>query len=309
MTDRTTGRMTGGDTRQRFRDALDDDRTLFAPLCLDPLAARLAADAGFRAGYLSGGALGFQYAVGEALLSYSEIADAARRITARSDLPLIVDGGVGFGDAVHMARATSLFEATGAVAVEYEDQVAPKRLHHHIGVEHLVPVEEMVGKIRAAAGARNDDRFLIIARTGGFRHEGFEAGIERLAAYRDAGADLLMAFCKDDDLRPVADRLPEVPLATIAGLDHHTDDEWRDFGWKLVIDAFTPQALAIDHTARAYRDFMTNGRTGVEIDGMGLHRRLVELCGLDEFLDIERATTEPPTIEPPTIEPPSADAG
>ena len=119
--------------------ALAGPAPVFAPLCLDPLSARLASDAGFAAGYLSGGALGFQYAVGEALLSYSEIADVARRITARSDLPLIIDGGVGFGDAVHTARATALFEATGAVAVEYEDQVAPKRLHHHIGVEHLVP--------------------------------------------------------------------------------------------------------------------------------------------------------------------------
>jgi len=280
------------DARSRFREALDGPDTVFAPLSLDPLAARLAVEAGFPAGYLSGGALGFQYAVGEALLTYSEIADVARRITARSDLPLIVDGGVGFGDAVHMARATSLFEATGAVAVEYEDQVAPKRLHHHIGIEHLVPVEEMVGKIRAAAEARTDDRFLIIARTGGFRHEGFEAGIARLEAYRDAGADMLMAFCRDDDLRPVADRLNGTPLATIAGLDHHTDTEWQDYGWKLVIDAFTSQALAIDHTRQAYRSFMATGRTGVDANGMGLHRELVQLCGLEEFLDIERATTE-----------------
>ncbi|MGK0226997.1 MAG: 2-methylisocitrate lyase-like PEP mutase family enzyme, partial [Thermoproteota archaeon] len=117
--------------RARFKAALDGPTPVFAPLCLDPLAARLADNAGFAAGYLSGGALGFQYAIGEALLSYTEIADVARRITARSDLPLIVDGGVGFGDAVHAARATALFEATGAVAVEYEDQVAPKRLHHH----------------------------------------------------------------------------------------------------------------------------------------------------------------------------------
>lgn len=281
-----------GDARDRFRAALEGPATVFAPLCLDPLAARLAEAAQFEAGYLSGGALGFRYAVGEALLSYNEIADAARRITARSDLPLIVDGGVGFGDAVHAARATTLFEAAGAVAVEYEDQVAPKRLHHHIGVEHLVPTEEMAGKIRAAARARNDDRFLIIARTGGFRHEGFDAGITRLEAYRDAGADVLMAFCADDDLRAVADRFAGTPLATIAGLDRHRDDEWQRFGWKLVIDAFTTQALDVDGTRRAYAEFMSTGRTGVEIDGMGLHRDLVELCGLEPFLDIERRTTE-----------------
>ena len=92
--------------RTQFRQALAGPEPVFAPLCLDPLTARMVEQAGFGGGYLSGGALGFQYAVGEALLTLTEVADAARRITSRSDLPLIVDGGIGFGDAVHMARAT-----------------------------------------------------------------------------------------------------------------------------------------------------------------------------------------------------------
>jgi len=277
--------------RTRFRSALEGPDPVFAPLCLDPLNARMVEQMGFGAGYLSGGALGFQYAVGEALLSYNEIADAARRVTARSDLPLIVDGGVGFGDPVHVARATMLFEATGAVAVEFEDQVAPKRLHHHIGVEHLVPTEEMAAKIEAAVGARTDPDFQIIARTGGFRHEGFDAGVARLEAYRDAGADILMAFCRSADLQAVGDHFA-TPLATITGLDHHTPDEWRGFGWQLIIDAFTAQALAITTTREAYQRFCDAGATGVEIDGMGLHGELVKLCGLEPLLDIERATTE-----------------
>ena len=153
----------------------------------------------------------------------------------------------------------------------------------------------MASKIRAAVEARTDDNFLIIARTGGFRHEGFEAGVARLETYRDAGADILMAFCKDDHLRAVADRFPAIPLATITGLDHHTSDEWQSFGWKLIIDAFTSQALAITHTRQAYTSFASTGKTGVEIDGMGLHSDLVELCGLEPFLDIERKTTEATT--------------
>jgi methylisocitrate lyase len=279
--------------RERFRAALAGPDPVFAPLCLDPLNARLVEQLGFGAGYLSGGALGFQYAVGEALLSYNEIADAARRITARSDLPLIVDGGVGFGDAVHMARATSLFEATGAVAVEFEDQVAPKRLHHHIGVEHLVSTEEMAGKIAAAAEARTDADFLVIARTGGFRHEGLNDGIARLETYREAGADVLMAFCRSSDLQAVGDHF-DTPLATITALDHHTPEEWRGFGWQLIIDAFTAQALAVTTTRDAYQRFLESGSTGVEIDGMGLHGQLVDLCGLQPYLEVERATTERP---------------
>lgn len=280
--------------RSRFTAALSGDQPVFAPLCLDPLSARLIEQAGFGAGYLSGGALGFQYAIGEALLSYDEIAAVARRITARSDLPLIVDGGVGFGDPVHTARATMLFESAGAVAIEYEDQVAPKRLHHHVGVEHLVPAEEMAEKITAAVEARTDPDLLIIARTGGFRHEGFDAGVERLQTYREAGADVLMAFVRDHELATVAEAFPDVPLSTITGLDHHTPAEWRDLGWNLIIDAFTAQALAITTTRDAYARFQADGSTGVEIDGMGLHRELVDLCGLEPFLDIERRTTERP---------------
>lgn len=281
--------------RTQFRQALAGPDPVFAPLTLDPLTARMVEQAGFGAGYLSGGALGFQYAVGEALLTVTEVADAARRITARSGLPLIVDGGIGFGDAVHMARATWELEATGAAAVEFEDQVAPKRLHHHVGVEHLVPTEEMVAKLRAAAGARNDPDFLIIARTGGFRHEGFEAGVERLAAYREAGADVLMAFVREADTARlgeiVADRF-SVPLATITSLDTHTPAEWRERGWHLIIDAFTTQALAIQAARDVYSRFQSEGKTGVVVDAMGLHGELVGVCGLEPLLDIERATTE-----------------
>jgi 2-methylisocitrate lyase-like PEP mutase family enzyme len=286
--------------RRRFRQALDGSKPVFAPLCLDPLNARLIERAGLEAGYLSGGALGFQYAVGEALLSFSEIAEVARRITARSSLPLIVDGGVGFGDAVHAARATTLFEATGAVAVEFEDQVAPKRLHHHVGVEHLVETAEMVSKIEAAVSARTDPDFLVIARTGGVRHEGLAAGLARLEAYHDAGADVLMTFGSEDQLADIGNHFAgTVRLSTITGLDHHTPEEWKTLGWHLIIDAFTSQALAVRHTQTAYERFVATGHIGAgddggRIDGMALHRELVDLCGLDEFLAIERATTEAP---------------
>lgn len=283
------------DARRRFRAALSSGQPVFAPLALDPLNALLIDQAGFGAGYLSGGALGFQYAVGEAQLTSTEIADAARRITDRSALPLIVDGGVGFGDPIHTARATQLFEAAGAVAIEYEDQVAPKRLHHHVGVEHLVPVEEMVAKITAALDARTDDDLLVIARTGGFRNEGFDAGVARMTAYRDAGADIVMALPRDDELAPIAELVTDVALATITGLDHHTPSEWSALGWSLIIDSFTAQALAVHHTRQALERFQAEGTTGVETGGMRLHRELVEICGLDEWLELERATTEQST--------------
>jgi 2-methylisocitrate lyase-like PEP mutase family enzyme len=281
--------------RIRFSDAMaaaaGGASPVYAPLCLDPLTARMLDELGFNAGYLSGGALGFQYAISEALLTVTEIADVARRITSRSDLPLIVDGGVGFGDPVHVSRAVWEFERAGAVAVEFEDQVAPKRVHHHVGVEHLVPVEEMCAKITAAAEARDDASFQIIARTGGMANESVEAGIARLQAYVEAGADIGMALCRPADHARVAAAV-EAPMSTITSLDQRPATEWAELGWSLIIDAFTAQALAISSTRDAYRQFLATGQTGAEIDGMGLHRELIDLCGLRPLVELEQRTTE-----------------
>ena len=98
---------------------------MFAPLCLVPLTARLWEQLGFESGYLSGGGLGYQLALSEALLTVDELAGYARAITRRSGLALVIDGGVGFGDPVHVARMMWEFEATGAVGVELEDLPIP----------------------------------------------------------------------------------------------------------------------------------------------------------------------------------------
>ena len=132
--------------RQAFRARLEQPQPLFVPLCLDALSARIVEAAGFAAGYVSGGALGYANAVSEALLTLDELVSTTRHVTQRSNLPVIVDGGVGFGDAVHLVRAIWEVEATGAAAIEIEDQVAPKRVSHHRGVEHLISCGEMVAK-------------------------------------------------------------------------------------------------------------------------------------------------------------------
>src|SRR5262245_43555436 len=93
---------------------LESPEPLFAPLALDALTARSAGRAGFEAVYVSGGALGFAHAVSEALLTLDELADVTRHVAQRCELPVIVDGGVGFGDAVHMTRTIRSIEAAGA---------------------------------------------------------------------------------------------------------------------------------------------------------------------------------------------------
>lgn len=281
------------DLRAQFKQRINASEPVFAPLCLDALSARLVESCGFPAGYVSGGALGYAHAVSEALLTLSELADTTRHITQRSTLPIIVDGGVGFGDPVHMARTIWEIEATGAVAIEIEDQVAPKRVSHHRGIEHLVSKGDMVQKIEHAVAARTDPDFLIIARTGAVRNESFDEAIDRAGAYRDAGADIIMLMPRHEEEWRRAPALIDAPLAAITSLDTRRSDEWKELGWHLIIDPFTAQVVAVDAVRKAYRQFQNTGNTGLDTAKVfEIYRELSGLAGLDPLYEIEDQTTE-----------------
>ena len=200
---------------------------------------------------------------------------------------------MGFGDAVHVTRTVAEVEATGAAAIEIEDQVAPKRVSHHRGIEHLVAPAEMAAKIECAVRARRDAEFLIIARTGAVKNESFEAALRRVHLYREAGADVLMLMPATDQQWAAAPRRISAPLATIASLDARRPEEWRTLGWHLVIDPFTAQALAVQAVASAYRRFLKAGATGADRRQVfETYRTLAGLAGLEPLYAIEERTTE-----------------
>ena len=278
---------------QKLRRALASEKVVFAPLTLDALTGRIAERAGFPAGYISGGALGFVHGVSEALLTLSEIADVTQHVTARTDIAVIVDGGVGFGDAVHMYRTMQVIEASGAAGIEIEDQVAPKRVSHHRGIEHLVEIGEMTDKICAAVDARTDADFVIIARTGAVRNESFEKAIERGNAYADAGADIIMLMPTNELEWQEAPRRFDVPLATITSLDARLPAEWADLGWDLIIDPLTAQTAAVKAISTAYQQFRQSGTTSLDRGEIFEDYRLLpDIAGFQELYDIEDRTTE-----------------
>lgn len=279
--------------RTELARAIRNREVVFAPLCLDALTARIAAGCGLTAGYLSGGALGYANAVSEALLTVTELADVARRITLRADIALVVDVGVGFGDPVHVARTVWEMEQAGAAAIELEDQVAPKRVSHHRGIEHLVNVDMMMAKIAAAVDARQDEDMLIIARTGAVKNESFAAAVDRAQAYVSAGADVIMLAPQTDEEWRAASQRINAPLAAITSLDRFSADEWAEFGFSLIADPFTAQVLAMIATRSAYESFARTGRTGTDPRAvMAAYRDLPGLAGLDALYAIEDETTE-----------------
>ena len=279
--------------RSRLRAAVDGGEIVFAPLALDALTARIAAEAGFDAVYVSGGALGYAHAVSEALLTLDELAYATRHVVARSDVAVIADAGVGFGDAVHMTRTVRELEATGAAALEVEDQVVPKRASHHRGLEHLVPAAEMAAKVEYAVRTRSDPDFLVIARTGAVKNESFEDAVKRANLYREAGADVSMLMPANEEQWVEAPKRIAGPLATITSLDARSADDWRAMGWSLVVDPFTAQAVVVDALTAVYGHFNREGNTGTDPAAiLRTYRSLAGLAGLKALYDIEDATTE-----------------
>jgi len=277
--------------RRLFHEAIST-QVVVAPLCLDALTARLSLGCGFKAGYVSGGALGYSHALSEALLTLDEIADTTRHITQRSDLPIIVDGGVGFGDPVHVARTIWELEATGAVAIEIEDQVAPKRVSHHRGIEHLISTQAMCEKIEQAVIHRQDPLFKIIARTGGVKNEGFDKAVIRANAYAEAGADMVMLMPSTTEEFKRAPELINKPLATITPMGQRSLQDWHEMGWSLIVDPFTAQVVATAAILDAYQRFQKSGTTGYQMEDIfKIYRQLPELAGLESLYDIEDATT------------------
>src|SRR4051812_19696265 len=139
-----------------FRQLIQGDECVVAPVALNPIMARMAAEAGFKAVYLSGGSLGWLKCVTEANLSLSEMIAVALDMRAACPLPIVLDAGAGWGDPVHLHRTIAMSEAAGIEAIEIEDQLLPRRVEHHLGIDHLVPTALAVDRIKEAIAARTD---------------------------------------------------------------------------------------------------------------------------------------------------------
>jgi methylisocitrate lyase len=176
----------------RFRAALADERPLQLVGTVNAYVARMAAATGFRAIYLSGGGLAAN-SLGVPDLAISTMDDVLvdiRRITDACALPLLVDADTGWGGAFNIARTVRSFAKAGAAGLHIEDQVQAKRCGHRPGKE-IVPLAEMVDRVKAAVDARTDREFVIMARTDALASEGLERAIERALACVEAGADMI----------------------------------------------------------------------------------------------------------------------
>lgn len=268
-----------------------------APLVLNPLMARLAAATGFPALYLGGGSMGYLTCFTEANLTLTEMAHAGLDIRAACDLPLILDAACGWGDPMHLRRTIPVAEEAGFAAIEIEDQILPKRAHHHIGIEHLIDAELMTAKVAEAVAARRSDDFLIIARTNAVRDISMDEALRRGEAMKRAGADMLFITArKPEEHRTIAQRLPG-PLMYMSlpgdGADSIPVPELYRMGFRLFVDPVTP-LLAMHRALRDSYVALHAGRPDplVGEDPRGEQDRMHATIRLESLLAIERRTVE-----------------
>lgn len=206
--------MSSKSTKQILRERVAQRNGMIVAGAFNAMSAKIIEDLGYEAVYLTGAGLtNMHYGAPDlGIIGLRDVADATSRIRDAVELPLIVDADTGFGNAVNVWHTVRALERAGADAIQLEDQVFPKRCGHFAG-KAVAPLPEMLDKIRAAADARRDGDFQIIARTDARAVEGFEGAIERAARFAEAGADILFveAMTSQEEILEIPKRL-NLPL-------------------------------------------------------------------------------------------------
>jgi 2-methylisocitrate lyase-like PEP mutase family enzyme len=210
--------------RSQFRQRLARGPLIVAPGIYDAYGARMVEQAGFEAAYMTGNGVSASVLgrpdVG--LVDLTLLSRHAHYAASCIDIPLICDADTGYGNAVNVRHTVREFEAAGVAAIHIEDQETPKRCGHLPGARPVIGLAEAVGKVEAAVAARTDPDFIIIARTDVASGQGISAAIERVRAFRKAGADVLFVELKTsptilDDMKRVTESVDAPFLVNIDG--------------------------------------------------------------------------------------------
>ena len=273
---------------------LQQDGFVLAPGIYDALSGLVAQQAGAKAVYLSGASIAYtrfgRSDIG--LVSVSEVHDTLAAITDRISLPVIVDADTGFGNALNVQRTVRGFERAGASVIQIEDQSFPKRCGHLAG-KRLVPQSEMIGKIKAALDVRHNDDTLIIARTDARAVEGFDAALERAAAYKEAGADILFIEAPQslDEMKAITRQFAaDIPLLANMVEGGKTPissaDELRDIGYKIAIFPGGAVRAIAHHLQAYYGGLLKDGNNDAFSERMHNFNELNDVIGTPELLEL-----------------------
>jgi len=280
-------------TRRTFRDTLKPGAAMLLPGVANALAARIVTDQGFDAAYITGAGIANTYLgiPDNGLVTLSELVNHVTAIRDVFPKPLMVDADTGFGNALNMRRTVQVLERAGADAIQIEDQVFPKRCGHFEG-KQVVPSGEMVAKIKAAVDARTDPDLMIVARTDAIAVEGFNAAMDRIHAFREAGADVgfVEAPTTPGQIATIA-RLPFPQLINIVvggKTPEMPNEKLKELGFAGVLYANTALQAAVHGMQRALSYLKANGRMGDASDMLVSFKERQRLVDIQSFQDMER---------------------
>jgi methylisocitrate lyase len=279
---------TVGEKRQALRDGLASGRLMRFPGAFNSLSAVLIERLGFEGVYVSGAVISASLGLPDiGLTTLSEVATRGHEIARMSGLPTLIDADTGFGEPLNAARTVQVLEELGLAGCHIEDQVNPKRCGHLEGKE-VVPAHEMRQRIRAAADARRDSRFVICARTDARAIEGLGAAVERAKSYLDAGADMLFPEALKDALEFEKFK-KAVDAPVLANMTEFGKTDLLDVGAlasagvNIVIYPVTLLRLAMGAAQRGLSEIASLGTQEGLVEQMQSRAELYELLGYDDY--------------------------
>lgn len=283
-----------------FKQRLAAAPAVYAPGAYDAITARMIERAGFEAIFMTGASIAAA-SLGQpdiGLVSFAEVLDVVMRVRDCVSLPLVVDADNGYGNALNVQRTVRLLERAGATAIQLEDQTSPKRCGHLKGKD-VISADEMVGKLRAALDARASEETLIIARTDAIAVAGFDAAIDRVERFVEAGADILFveALRTAEEMKVVADRFGDrVPLMINMVEGGSTPlkpvAELSQMNFRLVIAPGAIMRAVLPVMEELLADMRRDGSTVAWRD------RMIDLAGMNERVELERLLATGRRYEP-----------
>jgi len=286
--------VSAAEKRKQFMSGLNSGKLQRFPGAFSPLVAKLIEEIGFDGVYISGAVLSNDLAYPDiGLTTLTEVAGRGKQIARATNLPTLIDIDTGFGEAMSAARTITEIESAGLSGCHLEDQVNPKRCGH-LDNKTIVPVEDMLRKIKACAEAKEDPNFMIMARTDARASEGLDKALDRAKAYVDAGANAIFpeAMKDESDFEAFRKALDVPLLANMTEFGKSkllNKEQLENLGYNMVIYPVTTLRLAMYHVENSLRSIKEKGTQEHLLDEMQHRSRLYELVDYEAYNEFDKS--------------------
>ncbi len=272
-------------------ESLIKKKFLIIPGAHDAISGLLAKKAGFKALYLSGGALSSSLGMPDiGIITMDELVNRTKQIVSVTNLPLIVDGDTGYGEIVNVIRLVRELESVGAAAIQIEDQVLPKKCGHLNG-KQIISKQDMMAKIQAASEASNNIK--IIARTDSVQTDGIDSAIERAKGYVKSGADIIFpeALTSKQDFKKFSDKIDVPILANMTEFGVTPDINVKDLelsGVKMAIWPVSSLRVTLKSVEKFYNKLKKEKNSQSSLNQMFTRSELYELLNYDAYEELDK---------------------